>query len=130
MSFHLMPRVSTISNLQISAALVILYQGMIVFLLEYDMINKASVPEFPKVVEISDIDGASNFAPKIITQKILLDSYSKQQLHLVDLFGMSIPMFYCSSYFPVFFHFPDFSDFFKFSDLSNYNNIFSWFPLL
>ena len=31
--------------------------------------NKASVPELQKFVEISDIDGASNFAPKIITQK-------------------------------------------------------------
>ena len=31
--------------------------------------NKASVPKLQKFVEISDIDGASNFAPKIITQK-------------------------------------------------------------
>ena len=33
------------------------------------LVNKASVPELQKFVEISDIDGASNFAPKIIPQK-------------------------------------------------------------
>ena len=32
-------------------------------------LNKASVPELQKFVEISDIDGANNFAPKLITQK-------------------------------------------------------------